>query len=252
MKNLTAIHLKMFIMFQKSQVLASIATLTSILGFSLFPQATAQISEQEFQMGRARAACQSQAEQQQLTFNNVITTIPLFNSSGQMTGSEVILNVGRSGTTYDVRCDYDNASQMATISTLPEAGSSSSVPVAGNFSGRGLANGSIFGSERETEAALTFNQQNNFSFSLAVPPGTGDQVQYSGRITRLRRASSGGSQSFVLQGRVQRFASSDNDLQVINATGTCEIEVFDSRVVSSACNTRLRDSATRFEGLLQF
>jgi hypothetical protein len=240
-------------MIKQIQFLAGVTAFTTMLEFSLLFPATAQITEQEFQMGRARTACREQAEQQLLTVNSIVTTIPV-SSGGQMIGSEVLLNVSRSGSTYDVRCDYDNASRVATISNLPNPGegSASSVPAEGTFSGRGLASGSVFGNEREAEALLNFNQTNNFSFSLAVPPGTGAQVQYAGRITRIRRASSGGSHSFVLQGRVQSFASSANNLQVINATGTCDIEVFDARVISSSCNTRLRDSGTRFEGLLQF
>lgn len=223
-------------------------------GLPLFPSAYAQINEQEFQMGRAREACRNQAEQQLLTVNRVVSTMPVSGSGGQMIGSEVILNVSRTGSTYDVRCNYDNASRSATISNLPNSGegssSSTTLPTEGDFSGRGLTSGSVFGNERETDAMLSFNG-NNFSFSLAVPPGTGTQVNYSGSITRLRGTGSNPN-SFVLQGRVQRFASSANNLQVINATGNCRLEVFDARIVSSSCNTRLRDSSTRFEGLQQF
>lgn len=226
-----------------------------LMGLTFAPHVKAQLTEQEFQMGRAREACRNQVEQQSLTFNSIISTMPLSNSSGQMTGSEVILSVSRSGSTYDVRCDYDNTSRTATIANLPEeapgSSQSTTLPTQGTFLGRGLARGSVFVDEQEVEANLNFNGS-NFSYSLAVPPGTGAQVNYSGTINRLRETSSSNAGTFILQGRVQRFASSADDLQVINATGTCRIEVFDSRVVSTNCNTRARNSATRFEGLQQF
>lgn len=66
------------------------------MGLSLLPHANAQLSEQEFQMGRAREACIDQARQQSLIFNNVVSTVPTTHN-GQMTGSQVILNVGRAG-----------------------------------------------------------------------------------------------------------------------------------------------------------
>ncbi|HEY9639726.1 MAG TPA: hypothetical protein V6C57_04545 [Coleofasciculaceae cyanobacterium] len=240
-------------MFKKTQCWIGVAAVTSILGVSLFSRATAQITEQEFQMGRAREACSAQAGQQSLTFNRVVSTIPISNSSGQMVGSNVILNVSSSGSTYDVRCYYDNASRVATISDIPSSGEgtsggSSSLPTEGNFLGQGLVSGSIFGNEREVDASLNFNR-NNFSFSLAVPPGTGEQVQYNGTINRLRSTSSTNSNSFTLRGQVRSFASSTNNSVVITATGTCQVEVFNARVISSSCNTRLRDSATRFEGV---
>lgn len=225
------------------------------MGITVAPQVNAQLTEQEFQMGRAREACRNQVEQQSLTLNSIISTMPLSNSSGQMTGSEVILNVSRSGSTYDVRCNYDNASRTATIANLPEESSGSSqsttLPTQGTFLGRGLASGAVFVDEQEVDANLNFNGS-NFSYTLAVPPGTGAQVSYSGTISRLRSTGASNAGTFVLQGRVQRFASSADDLQVINATGTCRIEVFDSRIVSTTCNTRARNSKTRFEGLQQF
>jgi hypothetical protein len=223
-----------------------------LLGLLLLPRANAQISEQEFQMGRAREACIEQTRQQSLIFNNVVSTIPN-SSGGQMIGSEVILNVGRAGATYDIQCSYNNASRTATIVSVPggSTGNSTSPTLEGSFSGKGLTSGSVFGKERETDASLNFNG-NNFSFSLAVPPGTGAQVVYSGTITRQRRTGSTNSGSFRLIGRVRSFASSDHDLRVINAAGDCQIEVFDSRVTSSSCNTRVRNSSTYFQGLQQF
>jgi hypothetical protein len=241
-------------MFKRIVFLAgAIATLTFL------PDAHAQISEQEFQMGRAREACIEQAQRQLLIFNNVVSTVPTIDANGQMTGSEVILNVGRQGVNYDVRCTYDNASRIATIFHVSSpdnpggpSDNTTALPTQGTFVGRGLAGGSVFGNEREADASLNFNG-NNFSFSLAVPPGTGTQVQYSGTINRLdRTGTTANSGSFTLRGRVRSFASSANNLQVINVTGDCQVEVFDSRVVLSTCNTRQRDSATRFEGLRQF
>lgn len=241
-------------MLKKPQLLVCATAVTSILGFSLLPPATAQITPEEFQMGRAREACIAQAQQQQLMFNSMVTTIPISNSNGQMVGSDVVMSVSQNGRVYDVSCSFNQASGSATISNLPNPGQggSTSLPTEGNFPGRGLAIGSVFSDERSVDASLSFNQSNNFSFSLSVPPGTGAQVNYTGRITRIRRASSGGSNSFVLQGRVESFASSANGLQVTNVTGTCDIEVFDALVISSSCNTRLRNSNTRFEGLAQF
>ncbi len=221
---------------------------------AIAPGGFAQLSEQEFQMGRAREACRNQAEQQSLTLNRVVSTMPISGSGGEMIGSEVILNVSRSGSTYDVRCSYDNASRSATIANLPSepgSGSSTTLPTEGNFVGRGLASGAVFSDEQETEASLSFNGS-NFSYTLAVPPGTGAQVNYGGTIRRLRGTGSSNSNSFVLQGRVRRFASSASDLEVVNATGNCQIEVFDARVISSSCSSRARNSSTRFEGLQQF
>jgi hypothetical protein len=220
---------------------------------AIAPGGFAQLTEQEFQMGRAREACRNQAEQQVLSVNRVVSTMPISGSGGQMIGSEVILNVSRSGSTYDVRCNYDNSSRTATITNLPSesgSGSSTTLPTEGNFMGKGLTSGAVFSDEQETEANLSFNGS-NFSYTLSVPPGTGAQVNYGGTIRRLRGTGSNPN-SFVLQGRVRRFASSANDLEVVNATGDCRIEVFDARVVSSSCNSRARNSSTRFEGLAQF
>lgn len=225
------------------------------IGLTLVPPSDAQITELEFQKGRARTACRNQAEQEGLRVNTITVTIPVTNDGGQMIGSEVIMNVTPRGSSpYDVRCNFDNASGTAIISNLPNSGggTSASPPTQGTFHGRGLARGSVFGTEQATDAELNMNGS-NFSFSLAVPPGTGAQVSYIGTVSRTRRAGSPGSNSgFILQGRVRSFASSANNLQIINATGDCEIEVFDARVISSSCNTRLRDSATRFDGLQQF
>jgi len=226
-----------------------------LAGLTLLPQADAQISELEFQKGRARAACRNQAEQQALAVNDIVATIPISDGGGQLVGSEVILNVNRAGNSYNVRCDYDNFSGTATIANLPEPDEGlsrpNSRPTEGNFLGRGLARGSVFGVEQATDANFSLNGS-NYSFSLAVPPGTGTQVTYIGTVNRFRRVNSGSGNSFVMQGRVRSFASSATNMQITNVAGDCEIEVFDSRVIASSCNTRLRDTATRFEGLHQF
>ncbi len=75
------------------------------------------MSDQEFQMGRARDACTSQAQRQGLGVNRVVSTVPVNGSGGMMIGSEVTLNVTRRGETYNVRCNYDNSSRRATISS---------------------------------------------------------------------------------------------------------------------------------------
>ncbi|UBF30028.1 hypothetical protein K9N68_38170 (plasmid) [Kovacikia minuta CCNUW1] len=124
-------------------------------------------------------------------------------------------------------------------------------PQEGSFPGRGVANGSVFTRGRMTDAQLNFNR-GNFSLSLSVPPGTGAQVNYSGTYTRLQRAGSSNSNSFILDGRIQRFASSANGLKSINTSGSCRIDVFDALVLNSSCNTRVTDSSTRFHGLEQF
>lgn len=227
-----------------------VTTLAATIGLSLLPHANAQITPQEFQMGRAREACRNQAQQQRLTFNRVVSTEPISGSGGKMIGSEVILNVSRAGSTYDVLCTYDNASRSATISSTQGSGGSN-LPTEGNFIGKGLASGSVFGPERETDASLNFNGK-NFSLSLAVPPGTGAQVNYQGKVTRMRGTGSTNSNSFILQGTVRTFASSTNNLQVVNTTGNCTIEVFDARVISTSCNTTARESSTRFRGMNQF
>lgn len=126
-----------------------------------------------------------------------------------------------------------------------------SPPTEGNFSGRGRASGSVFGGGRQADASLTFNQ-NRFSLGLFVPPGTGAQVRYQGTINRLRSTSPNNPNSFVIESRVQSFASSANGLRVINTAGTCRIEIFDARIVSTSCNTNVRNSSTQFTGMRQF
>lgn len=91
---------------------------STVMGGICLSPAQAQMSEQEFQMGRAREACTNQAQKQLLTVNRVVSTTPIGGSGGRMIGSEVLLSVSRKGATYDVKCRYDNASRAATISSL--------------------------------------------------------------------------------------------------------------------------------------
>lgn len=96
---------------------------TTVIIFSGIPQVNAQMSDQEFQMGRAREACTTQATTQGLSVNRVVSTVPVNGSGGRMIGSDVTLSVTRQGETYNVRCSYDNTSRRATISsiTLPQS-----------------------------------------------------------------------------------------------------------------------------------
>lgn len=222
------------------------------LSLTFVPMASAQLTELEFQKGRARTACRNLAEQQSLFVNEFVIVIPISNAVGEMVGSDVVMNVVQGGSNYDIRCTYDNATSTATISNLPNPNQGTASPTNGTFMGRGLARGSIFGDEQVTDATLNLNGR-NYSFAIAVPPGTGTQVNYIGTVTRLRQSSlSGSGNSFIMQGRVQSFAASDNGMQLVNVAGNCEIEVFDARVISTTCNTRLRNTRTHFDGLHQF
>jgi hypothetical protein len=121
----------------------------------------------------------------------------------------------------------------------------------GSFLGKGQARDSVFGDVKQADASLDFNS-GNFSLGLYVPPGTGAQVRYQGTINSLRGTDPNNPYSFILRGQVNGFASSANGLQMLDTTGTCEIEVFDSRIVSTLCETNISDSKTRFVGLRQF
>lgn len=68
-------------------------------------------------MGRAREACTTQAQTQGLTVNRVVSTTPVNGRGGRMIGSDVTMSVTRRGETYNVRCNYDNSSRRATISS---------------------------------------------------------------------------------------------------------------------------------------
>lgn len=220
---------------------------TAVLTMTGLPSAQAQLSQEEFMMGRAREACRNQAAQESMTVNRVFYTTPV-RTNGQVTGAEVAMEVSRSGSNLNARCTFDSVSQTTTIATS----SSGSAPSEGTFEGRGLTRGAVFGDERQTDANLSFNSSSNrFSFSLFVPPGTAEQVNYNGTISRLRSIDAN-TNSFVLEGAVQSFATSANGLRVAETSGTCRIEMFDARIISSNCNTRVSNSRTVFEGLNQF
>ncbi|NJL84527.1 MAG: hypothetical protein HC890_19245 [Chloroflexaceae bacterium] len=131
------------------------------------------------------------------------------------------------------------------------ASPSSPGPTSGNFSGRGRATGSVFRRGESADASLNFNQ-GNFNLSLAVPPGNRAQVTYQGTFDQVNPSDSGNSNSFFLDGQVRTFASSANNLRVMNTSGRCRIEVFDDRVTSVNCSTSLANSATQFTGMQQF
>ena len=116
--------------------------------------------------------------------------------------------------------------------------------------GRGIAQGSAFRMGRNANVSLTINRD-NFTFELAEPPGARARVQYRGNVVR-RNSTGSNPNSFVLDGRVRTFDSSASDRILNNTTGTCRIEVFDARVVSSTCRAASADSNTQFLGLEQF
>ncbi|MFH7244057.1 MAG: hypothetical protein ACHWZW_14550 [Spirulina sp.] len=125
------------------------------------------------------------------------------------------------------------------------------MPVEGTFPGRGIATGSVFTIGRQAEAMLSFNETNRFSFSLAGRYANNLETVYSGTITR-RLPGTRGVNGFILETQVTSFASSLEDRRVMNTTGTCRIEIFDSLVVESSCTTRIPDSNTEFQGMEQF
>ncbi|GAP98969.1 hypothetical protein [Leptolyngbya sp. NIES-2104] len=119
-----------------------------------------------------------------------------------------------------------------------------------NFQGRGVAQGSAFTRGRNANTRLTL-ERNNFSLEMTEPSGRGARLQYRGVISR-RDNDANTPNSFTLNTRVQSFNSSAN-LRVLNNTaGTCRIEVFDARIISSTCNAVTGDSSSRFMGLEQF
>lgn len=116
-----------------------------------------------------------------------------------------------------------------------------------SMQGRGVAQGSAFTRGRTADTVLTIDG-NSFGLEIAEPPGTRARVQYRGSVIRRN----GNSSNFTLDGRVRTFNSTDNLRMRGTTTGTCRIEVFDSRVISSTCNTISDNSGTRFLGLEQF
>lgn len=119
------------------------------------------------------------------------------------------------------------------------------------FDGRGVAQGSVFTRGRNANVSLTINE-GRFVYNMAQPPGTRVRVRYQGSVARQTPGSPAGSSSFTLDGRVQTFDSSASTRIFNNTTGTCRIEVFDARVISSSCRAATADSNTQFLGLEQF
>ncbi len=117
------------------------------------------------------------------------------------------------------------------------------------FEGRGVAHGATFTRGRNVNVSLNISQ-GRFVFNMAEPPGTRARVRYQGAVVRQNNTST--PNSFTLDGRVQTFDSSASNRIFNNTTGTCRIEVFDARVISSTCRAASSDSATQFLGLEQF
>jgi hypothetical protein len=172
---------------------------------------------------------------------NLLSSIFLYHQN-----SEVIMS-------KQIRFLISLSAAMATLSMfmggslLPRATAQSSQT---SFEGRGVANGSAFTRGRNANAALAIDGS-DFSFELSEPPGIRARVQYRGAIIR-QNSDSSNSGSFTLDGRIRSFGSSENRRMLNATTGTCRIEVFDSRVVSSTCNSVASNSSTRFLGLEQF
>lgn len=243
----------------QNRFLAGCATFAIALSLAPLPEAIAQ--SQEEQMELARQACVAEAERQTFTVNSVVSSTPIMNG-GRMTGTQVVLNVGRQGGTADLRCTYNNASQTATLSSIPNQGGSSNpappnrpTPTQGTFQGRGVARGSAFTRGRNANLTLLI-EGDNYSLELLEAGGSQSRnrarVQYRGTITRRRDADSRNPNSFSLEMRVRSFDSSTSLRVVTNTTGTCRLEVFDARVVTSNCRTAVSDSTTEFLGLEQF
>ena len=124
------------------------------------------------------------------------------------------------------------------------------------FQGRGVAQGAAFNQGRNANVALTLDG-NNFGLELTeiqasnVRGQAPGRVQYRGSITR-RSDEPGRANSFTLNTRVSSFDSSQNLRILTNTAGTCRLEVFNSRVISSSCSTVADNSSTQFLGLEQF
>lgn len=119
------------------------------------------------------------------------------------------------------------------------------------FQGRGVAQGSAFNKGRNVNVVLSLTRNNNFILNLSEPPGTRARAEYRGSIMR-RNDTTNSPNSFTLDGRVQTFDSSASQRILSNTTGTCRIEVFNRRVISSNCRAATSDSNIQFLGLEQF
>jgi len=120
-----------------------------------------------------------------------------------------------------------------------------------SFDGRGVAQGAAFTRGRNADVSLSLTRS-NFIFDMREPRNARTRVQYRGSVVRQNQKGGPNSNSFVLDGRVQTFDSSDNQRILNNTTGTCRIEVFDGRVISSTCRSATSNSTTQFLGLEQF
>jgi len=124
------------------------------------------------------------------------------------------------------------------------------------FQGRGIAQGATFARGRNINISLTLDGENfGLEMTEILPSNARSQqagrVQYRGMIMR-RTDESGKPNSFSLTTRVRSFDSSANLRVLTNTTGTCRVEVYNSRVIANNCNTVANDSSSQFLGLEQF
>jgi hypothetical protein len=203
----------------------------------------------------ANACIQRTAEEMTVATRNITVTGagPVSPESGART---LYMRNTQTGQTAECRVSTLNGTVLSV--TLGGGGSPPSVtppgaspPTSGSFDGRGRATGAVFGGGRNADASLSFNQ-GRLSLQLFVPPGTGTQMQYQATFDSRRDIKATGATNFVIQARMQSFASSANGLRVTSSTGSCRIEVFDSRITSAICNSNRPGGSTRFTGMNQF
>ncbi len=143
--------------------------------------------------------------------------------------------------------------QATTQQKLPATGAIAqtrpTTPSRQDLEGRGVAHGAVFSRGQNVNVSLNVNQ-GRYTFNMAQPPGNRNRVRYQGVVSRQTPGTT--PNSFVLDGRVQTFDSSASTRIFGNTTGTCRIEVFDARVISSTCRSVAPDSNTQFLGLEQF
>jgi len=125
-------------------------------------------------------------------------------------------------------------------------------PSTNNFQGRGVVQGAAFNQGRNANVDLILDRDN---FGLEVVEiarsGSPIRVQYRGVVAR-RSTDPENARSFTLFGRVRSFTTSTNLRVLTNTTGTCRLEVFNARIISSNCDTVAENSSTRFLGVEQF
>jgi hypothetical protein len=203
---------------------------------------------------KARDACiQRTAEEMVVATRDITVTSagPIDPENGVRT---LFMRNTRTGQTAQCRVNTIDGFVLSVSldSSNPTPPPSGSTPTEGDFAGRGTASGAVFGAGQRADASLTFNQTGRFSLGIFVPPGTGADVRYLGIINQIRSTGTGNPNSFVLDGQVESFASSVNNRRVIETRGTCRIEVFDARIVSTVCSATTPGSNTRFTGMKQF